>query len=131
MTYPTMLYRVIADLGPEHNSDEYVVFFDIDHAQPVHPQIETILRTVIPGCRADFPSGLLYNLDSEPELIRTAFGAPSTGDLRLLETGWNKGRPHYADPNTVLLYTGPVSTRRLHAALQQLESLPPAIPAQP
>lgn len=65
-----------------------------------------------------------YNLADEAELLRQAFGDASTGDARLLETGFSDGRPSYADPDRTLLLLSPRSLRRMVQAQQLAAQLP-------
>jgi hypothetical protein len=106
-----MIYRAIAYPAISSAADtEQVVFIEAISRQDASDRLHAVLASAW-GVPAEF-----YNLSDERELLRNAAGEPSTGDARLLETGFSRGTPTYAAPDNTHYFVSPRALRRLVAA---------------
>jgi hypothetical protein len=92
---------------------EVHVFFECGSQPPAQHLTQLLgLAWGVPADRLE-----VYNVLNEDELLRDwALGDASTGDARLLETGFDGDRILYARPGRTLLMTSPQAAARIAAA---------------
>lgn len=91
------IYRAICHSNGE--SMEAVVFI---HATSTADAASRLPRVLAQVWNVPADTVAYYNLDSEAELLARS-SEPETGDMRLFESGWSKGRVSYTDKPLMLL----------------------------
>jgi hypothetical protein len=104
------LHRAVVSLPDQltpNGIEDRVVFFELHGDSQKHKQLETVLSANW-GVNTEnwFDDGMIYNLSSGDELIRDGMGEGNL-DLRLLETGWDAGRPTYIARRRTDLFVSP------------------------
>lgn len=108
-----MIYRALAYIAGSLDDTEQIVYVEATLHSEADARLKAVLSVTwrLPVERIDY-----YSLHDEDEVRRCAFGAPETGDARLLEIGWSDGRVRYAEPERTQFLVGPRAMRRLVAA---------------
>lgn len=88
---------------------EATVFFEVPAGKDASLHLQALLGQAW-GCQADEVA--VYNVWSEPELLRMSDLPPAAGDARLLENGWYNG-PLFCCPQRTLLLVRPLTQLRL------------------
>ncbi|MEY2689206.1 MAG: hypothetical protein RL375_3404 [Pseudomonadota bacterium] len=115
-----LLYRAVACVHGRPDPEVHVFF----EAPPLTNPGNELLTMLSAVWYAQPGSIDITNVVSEHEhLARWAVGHQTTGDARLLETGFGPGGVHYCDPNHTLLLVSPPVMQRLLQAQKRVRML--------